>query len=30
MNERYLNVEGHNDLIRATQSHAIVNKNKGA
>ena len=30
MNERYLNVEGHNDLIRDTQSHAIVNKNKGA
>ena len=27
MNERYLNVEGHNDLIRDTQSHAIVNKN---
>ena len=30
MNERYLNVEGHNDLIRDTQSHAIVNINKGA
>ena len=30
MNERYLNVEGHNDLIRDTQSHAIVIKNKGA
>ena len=30
MNERYLNVEGHNDLIRDTQSPAIVNKNKGA
>ena len=30
MNERYLNVEGHDDLVRDTQSHAIVNKNKGA
>ena len=30
MNERYLNVEGHNDLIRDTQSHAIINKNRNA
>ena len=30
MNERYLNVEGHNDLVRATQSHAIINKNRNA
>ncbi len=30
MNERYLNVEGHDDLVRDTQSHAIVNRNKNA
>ena len=30
MNERYLNVEGHNDLVRDTQSHAIINKNRNA
>ena len=30
MNERYLNVEGHDDLVRDTQSTAIINKNKGA
>ena len=30
MNESYLNVEGHNDLVRGTQSHAIINKNRNA
>ena len=30
MKEKYLQVEGHEDLIRDTQSTAIINKNKGA
>ena len=30
MDKKYLQVEGHEDLIRDTQSTAIINKNKGA
>ena len=30
MKEKYLQVEGHEDLVRDTQSTAIINKNKGA
>ena len=30
MNKRFLQVEGHNDLVRDTESNAIVNKNKSA
>ena len=30
MDKKYLQVEGHDDLIRDTQSNAIINKNKGA
>ena len=30
MNKRFLQVEGHNDLVRDTESNAIVNKNRGA
>ena len=26
----FLKVEGHNDLVRDTQSHAIINKNRNA
>tara|TARA_B100001996_G_C18232365_1_gene428060 strand:+ start:131 stop:367 length:237 start_codon:yes stop_codon:yes gene_type:complete len=27
---QYVQVEGHSDLVRDTQSHAIVNRNRGA
>ena len=30
MKENYLQVEGHTDLVRDTESTAIINKNKGA
>jgi len=30
MDKKYLQVEGHDDLVRDTQSNAIINKNKGA
>jgi len=30
MNKRFLQVEGHDDLVRDTESNAIVNRNKGA
>ena len=30
MDKRYLQVEGHDDLVRDTQSNAIINKNKSA
>ena len=30
MNKRFLQVEGHNDLVRDTESTAIINKNRGA
>ena len=30
MNKRFLQVDGHNDLVRDTESNAIVNRNKGA
>jgi hypothetical protein len=30
MDKKYLQVEGHEDLVRDTQSNAIINKNKGA
>ena len=30
MDKRFLQVEGHDDLVRATESNAIVNKNRGA
>ena len=30
MKEKYLQVEGHDDLVRDTESNAIVNRNKGA
>ena len=30
MNKRFLQVECHNDLVRDTESNAIVNKNRGA
>ena len=29
MDKRYLQVEGHDDLVRDTESNAIVNRNKG-
>ena len=30
MDKKYLQVEGHEDLVRDTESTAIINKNKGA
>ena len=30
MDKRYLQVEGHDDLVRDTESTAIINKNRGA
>ena len=30
MSDRFIQVEGHSDLVRDTQSHAIVNRNRGA
>ena len=30
MDKRYLQVEGHDDWVRDTQSNAIINKNKSA
>ncbi len=30
MKEKYLQVEGHDDLVRDTESTAIINKNRGA
>ena len=30
MKEKYLQVEGHDDLVRDTESTAIINKNKSA
>ena len=30
MSDRFVQVEGHSDLVRDTQSHAIVNRNRGA
>ena len=30
MDKKYLQVEGHDDLVRDTESNAIVNRNKGA
>ena len=30
MTERFLKVEGHSDLVRDTNSHAIINTNKSA
>ena len=30
MDKKYLQVEGHNDLVRDTKSTAIINKNRGA
>ena len=30
MNKRFLQVEGHDDLVRDTESTAIINKNRGA
>ena len=27
---KYLKVEGHNDLIKDTKTHAVINKNKNA
>ena len=30
MNKRFLQVEGHDDLVRDTESNAIVNKNRCA
>ena len=30
MDNRFLQVEGHDDLVRDTQSNAIINKNKSA
>ena len=30
MNKRFLQVEGHENLVRDTQSNAIINKNKSA
>ena len=30
MDKNYLQVEGHDDLVRETESNAIVNRNKGA
>ena len=30
MDRKYLQVEGHDDLVRDTESNAIINKNRGA
>ena len=30
MNKKYLQVEGHDDLVRNTESNAIINKNRSA
>ena len=30
MESKYLQVDGHDDLVRDTESNAIVNRNKGA
>ena len=30
MDRKYLQVEGHDDLVRDTESNAIINKNKSA
>ena len=30
MDKKYLQVDGHDDLVRDTESTAIINKNKGA
>ena len=30
MNKRFLQVEGHDDLVRDNESNAIINKNKSA
>ena len=30
MESKYLEVDGHDDLVRDTESNAIVNKNRGA
>tara|TARA_R100000030_G_scaffold83683_1_gene66689 strand:- start:342 stop:578 length:237 start_codon:yes stop_codon:yes gene_type:complete len=30
MSEKYLQVEGHNDLVRDTQTGAVINRNRGA
>tara|TARA_B100000927_G_scaffold235449_1_gene195964 strand:+ start:1284 stop:1514 length:231 start_codon:yes stop_codon:yes gene_type:complete len=30
MNKKYLQVEGHDDLVRDTESNAIINKNRSA
>ena len=30
MSDRYVQVEGHPDLVRDTHSHAIINRNRGA
>ena len=30
MDRKYLQVDGHDDLVRDTESNAIVNRNKGA
>ena len=30
MSERYLQVEGHGDLVRDTQTGAVINRNRGA
>ena len=30
MKEKYLQVDGHDDLVRDTESTAIINKNRGA
>ena len=30
MDRKYLQVEGHDDLVRDTESTAIINKNRGA
>ena len=30
MDKKYLQVDGHEDLVRDTESTAIINKNKGA
>ena len=30
MNERFVQVKGHDNLVRDTQSHAIINKNRNA
>ena len=30
MDKKYLQVDGHDDLVRDTESNAIINKNRGA